>query len=1092
MNIFKELIAVDEEKNISITGLTDAFFCAYLYAYFDKYQKDILIVVPSLYEANQIYASLSNYKLDCLLFPMDDFLTSEAISISPDLKISRLECLNELINEKRKPKIVVTHLDGYLRFLPSKEKYKNAILSLSKGKSIDPKELTAKLVYMGYKRETLVTTTGELGVRGFVIDVFPLGETHPIRVEFFGDDIDSIRYFDENTQRSIREIKKITIRPNTEDLFDQVNDQPHKYLSVLNKKIVNIEDYLYNYTIFYKDIPQMQMAYEKMEEDAFRYHTNKDKLFPGKYFLPFNKLYKEDQIKYYTIDNYVKKGKVVSFDSKGIPDFHSDIHLIESYIQKNIREGYTICICVPKIKFKNIKQYLKTTFYETTIDQIKPNCVNLIDFQLDSGFQYAHYIFISSKELFKETPKNKYKTKLKYTSKINDINKLNIGDYIVHSIHGIGIYNGIKSLKKGDLIKDYLEILYQGKDKLYIPVEKIDLISKFCGKEGVVPKINKLGSSEWHKTKMRIREKVKNIASTLLKINAARELKDGYAFSKDTELQKQFEDEFPYTYTRDQEIATRQIKADMEKKAPMDRLLCGDVGYGKTEVAFRAMFKAVCDSKQVLYLCPTTILSNQIYENAKERFQNFPVNIGLLNRFTSHKETERILKALKDGTIDIVIGTHRILSKDIAPKDLGLLVIDEEQRFGVMHKEKIKQYKENIDVLTLTATPIPRTLQMSMVGLRSLSMIETPPVDRYPVQTYVIEENDQIVKDAIYKEMSRGGQVFLLYNQVESIETEAIKISNLVKDARVVFAHGQMPKLELEKRMQDFIDFKYDVMICTTIIETGIDIPNVNTLIIKNADRFGLAQLYQIRGRVGRSNKIAYAYLMYQGNKVLTETALKRLKVIQDFTELGSGFSIATRDLSIRGAGDILGSQQAGFIDSIGIDLYIKILNEEVEKLKGNIIEEEKETPPLIDVSTHIDDQYVEESDLKIEIHKLINQIDSSEKLEEIKSTIEDRFGKVSDDLLIYMYEEWFEKLSQKLEVKQVTKTKNFIALTFSEDISKRIDTEKLFMSAFTISKMFRFQSKNNQLQIILDTIKLEKHYIYYLIDLLEKIEFLD
>ena len=822
MNVFKELIAVDAEKNISITGLTDAFFCAYLYSYFDKYQKDILIVVPSLYEANKIYSSLSNYKLDCLLFPMDDFLTSEAISISPDLKITRLECLNELIFEKRKPKIVITHLDGYVRFLPTKEKYKNSILHLSKGQSIDPKKLVSKLTYMGYKRETIVTTTGELGVRGFVIDVFPLGESHPVRMEFFGDDIDSIRYFDENTQRSIREINKITIMPNTEDLFDQVTDQPHKYLSVLNKKIVNIEDYLYNYTIFYQDLSQLQLAYEKMEEDAFHYHTNKDKLFPGKYFFSFNQLYKEDQINYYTVDNYLKKGKLLSFDSKGIPDFHSDIHLIESYIHKSIKEGYTICLCVPKIKFKNLKKYLKISLYETTIDHVKTNCVNLIGFPLDSGFQYKNYIFISSKELFKETIKNKYKTKLKYTSKINDINKLNVGDYIVHSIHGIGIYNGIKSLKKGDLIKDYLEILYQGKDKLYIPVEKIDLISKFCGKEGVVPKINKLGSSDWHKTKMRIREKVKNIASTLLKINATRELKEGYAFSKDTELQKQFEEEFPYTYTRDQEIVTQQIKEDMEKKVPMDRLLCGDVGYGKTEVAFRAMFKAVCDSKQVLYLCPTTILSNQIYENAKERFQNFPVNIGLLNRFTSHKETQRILNALKEGTIDIVIGTHRILSQDIAPKDLGLLVIDEEQRFGVMHKEKIKQYKENIDVLTLTATPIPRTLQMSMVGLRSLSMIETPPIDRYPVQTYVIEENDQIVKDAIYKEMSRGGQVFLLYNKVESIETEAIKISNLVKDARVIFAHGQMSKLELEKRMQDFIDFKYDVMVCTTIIETGM------------------------------------------------------------------------------------------------------------------------------------------------------------------------------------------------------------------------------------------------------------------------------
>ncbi len=1092
MSIFQKLIEITHKENISITGLTDEFFCAYLYTYLKKYNQDILVVVPSLYEANKLYNSLGNYSSECLLFPMDDFLTSEAISISPDLKISRLECLNELIIAKREPKIVITHLDGYLRFLPCKEKYIQSIIALEKDQIIDPKKLVSQLIQIGYKRETLVTTTGEIGVRGFVIDIFPLGENHPVRIEFFGDEIESIRYFDENTQKSIAEVKKMVIRPNTEDIFDDNSFQAHKFLSITNKQLVNIEDYLHNYTVFYKDKNQLEAAYEKMEMEAFDYKIEKDKLFSGIYFLSFKNLYKDDAIKYYSIDNYFNDKNVISFDCKEVPDFHSDIHLIDAYINKQIKNQYTICICVKKSKFNNIKKYLSSSLYETTLENIKEHSINLVDFDLNSGFIYKKYIFISAKELFKEVSRIKYKTKLKYTSKINDINKLNIGDYIVHSIHGIGIYNGITSLKKGELIKDYLEILYKDKDKLYIPVEKIDFISKFCGKEGVVPKINKLGGNEWHKTKMRIRDKVRNIASTLLNIYANRKLKEGYAFSKDTDLQIEFEQEFPYEYTPDQELVTKQIKQDMESKIPMDRLLCGDVGYGKTEVAFRAMFKAVCDSKQVLYLCPTTILSNQVYENAKERFQNFPVSIGLLNRFTSGKQTKNIIDSLKNGTIDIVIGTHRILSEDVQPKDLGLLVIDEEQRFGVLHKEKIKQYKSNVDVLTLTATPIPRTLQMSMVGLRSLSMIETPPIDRYPVQTYVIEDNDQIVKDAIYKELSRGGQVFLLYNRVESIETEAKKIAHLVKDARVVFAHGQMNKLELETKMQSFIDGNYDVLVCTTIIETGIDIPNVNTLIIKDADKFGLAQLYQIRGRVGRSNKIAYAYLMYEGNRILTETALKRLNAIKDFTELGSGFSIATRDLSIRGAGDILGSQQAGFIDSIGIDLYIKILNEEVEKLKGNFVEEERDEPPFVDVSTHIDDDYVDDADLKIEIHKLINQIDSLEKLKEVKAIIEDRFGKVNEDLLIYMHEEWFEKISKTLEVEKVNKTKNFIDVVFSENISGKINVEKLFMDAFSISKMFRFQSKNNKLHIILDTIKLEKHYIYYLTKLMDSIEFLD
>ena len=529
----------------------------------------------------------------------------------------------------------------------------------------------------------------------------------------------------------------------------------------------------------------------------------------------------------------------------------------------------------------------------------------------------------------------------------------------------------------------------------------------------------------------------------------------------------------------------------MESSVPMDRLLCGDVGFGKTEVAFVAAFKAILDSKQVLFLCPTTILSNQHYENALQRFKNFPVSIGLLNRFTSPSEVKRILQGLRDGTIELVFGTHRLLSDDVVVKDLGLLVIDEEQRFGVMHKEKIKQYKTNVDVLTLTATPIPRTLQMSLVGIRSLSLIETPPVNRYPVQTYVIEENMQIIKDAIYKELSRDGQVFILFNRVQSIEEEQLKISNLVPEARIVVAHGQMTKNELEGRIIDFVDHKYDVLVCTTIIETGIDIPNVNTLIIIDADCFGLSQLYQIRGRVGRSDRFAYAYLMYNPAKVLTDTAIKRLNVIKEFTELGSGFSIATRDLSIRGAGDILGSEQAGFIDSVGIDLYLKMLNDEVN-LKKNIAvkdnDSEKDTMPLINVSTHIKDAYVSEDDLKIEIHRKINEIDSYDKFIAVKDELEDRFGRLDNDLIVYMYEEWFEKLAAKLKISKVRQTKNSIEMYFPKEVVSKLNTEDVFMDAFNISNMFRFIGRGNDLIIVLDIIKLERHPIYYLVELLDKI----
>ena len=534
----------------------------------------------------------------------------------------------------------------------------------------------------------------------------------------------------------------------------------------------------------------------------------------------------------------------------------------------------------------------------------------------------------------------------------------------------------------------------------------------------------------------------------------------------------------------------------MESSVPMDRLLCGDVGFGKTEVAFVASFKAILDSKQVLFLCPTTILSSQHYENALERFKNFPVNIGLLNRFTSPKEVLRIRNGLKDGTIDMVIGTHRLLSDDVKVKDLGLLIIDEEQRFGVAHKEKIKQYKTNVDVLTLTATPIPRTLQMSLIGIRSLSLIETPPINRYPIQTYVVEENKQILRDAIYKEMSRSGQVFILYNKVQSILEFSNRIQSLVPDARIGIAHGQLNKSELENTIYDFINYRFDILICTTIIETGIDIPNVNTLIIMDADHFGLSQLYQIRGRVGRSDKFAYAYLMYQPFKSLTETAIKRLNVIKEFTELGSGFSIATRDLSIRGAGDILGSEQAGFIDSVGIDLYLKILEEEVMRIQNQstISDDIEETDSsdakqLINVSTHIEDSYVSEDDLKIEIHKLINSISDESSFQRVKLELEDRFGKLNEDLIIYMYEEWFEKLVNRLGISAVHQNRNSIELVFPQNIVEKMDTEELFMDAFEVSNMFRFISKGSNLVIVLDIIKLDKHPIFYLVSLLNKID---
>jgi len=1092
LNIFDSMIDIVEINKIGLSGMTDEFFGVYINKLLSQNKKSILVVTSTLYEANQLYNSISNYTDSAYLFPMDDFLTSEAIAISPDLMVTRLETINSILTKDNC--VVVTNLMGYLRYLPTKEVYQSNIISLVENQEIDPKILAEKLYNMGYNRESIVTKTGEFAVRGFVIDIFPLGENNPIRIEFFGDTIESIRIFDEENQKSIKEIKSISLYPYSEFILDKNKDHAsmsQKYLKQLSEKVDSIYTYLNSPVVIYKDYSQLLKSYEMIEKECFNYRQEKDNDFFDDYMFSFLDMNPSNLVHLLTIDNILedKSVKILNFECKEISQFHENIEVINNYFKEQLYLNKKIIVCLKDYQVKNFVKVLEVPYILTDENNYVSNHVNIIQKNIGNGFSYKDYIVISDKDLFSSAvQKKKYKTQFKYSSKIKDINKLSIGDYVVHNVHGIGIYNGIKTLNVGTLVKDYLEVLYTGRDKLYIPVEKIDLISKYSGKEGIAPKVNKLGGTEWQKIKARVRNKVRDIADKLIKLYAERELKQGYAFQKDTDLQEKFESSFEYTETKDQLLAINQIKHDMESVVPMDRLLCGDVGYGKTEVAFRAMFKAVMDSKQVLYLCPTTILSNQHYHNALKRFAAFPVKIALLNRFTTQKEKNVIIDGLRDGTIDIVIGTHRLLSNDIKPKDLGLLVIDEEQRFGVAHKEKLKEYKTNIDVLTLSATPIPRTLQMSMVGIRSLSLIETPPVDRYPVQTYVIEENKQIIKDAIYKEMSRNGQVFLLYNRVETIEEKALEIQRLVPDARIICAHGQLSKEEIESRMLDFIDQKYDILLCTTIIETGIDIPNVNTLIILDADRFGLSQLYQIRGRVGRSNKIAYAYLMYKPEKVLTETAVKRLKAIKDFTELGSGFSIATRDLSIRGAGDILGSEQAGFIDSVGIELYLKILNEEVERLKGNIPKEEEllTEKPLLDVSTHISDNYTDDDNLKIEIHKKINQIDSYEKLLLIKEELEDRFGKIDETMLIYMYEEWFEKMAKNLEIEKVNKTRNSLELVFSEHMTKNIDGERLFRESFKITPMFRFKMLSNQLIVVLDTIKLEKHYIYYLVQLLE------
>ena len=1063
MDIFNDF---KYDNNIIIQGLTKELNTFYVQNLYNNTQKNILIVTSTLFEANQIFKNLKTYLDNVYLFPMDDFLTSVALAVSPEFKVKRLETLDKI---KEKKSIVITNLTGYLRYLPDINVKDKLNLEITKSTKINREKLEEILDKYGYNKETLVTTTGEYAVRGYVIDIFLINEEHPIRIEFFGSNIDSIRYFNESTQLSIKQLDSINITPNKE---------------VTTTKNSSIYDYLKEpITIFYNR-SQIENSYKKMLEDIINYNKEIDS--NEKYMFDFEEINPNYQIFINTFENENSKN-ALTFTSKEIENFNSNYDKLKDFVNSKIIKKKTVIFCLSKdSQIKIIKELFPDAIVTKNIIN---NSINIINKQINNGFEYKDYVVIGEFDIEKvHSTSIKYKNNYHIGKKIKDIDSLSLGDYVVHRQHGIGIYNGIITLNTSGIKKDYLQINYKDTDKVYIPVEKISSIYKYSDKDGTKPKINKLNSTSWAKTKQTLQKKIKDISEELIKLYSIRNSIKGEAYVPN-ELESQFDSEFEYELTRDQEKVINEIYRDLDSVVPMDRLLCGDVGFGKTEVAFRAIFRTVLNNKQVCYLCPTTILSKQQYESALNRFKNYPVEIALLNRFTTSKEVKRIKEGLKTGVIDIVFGTHRLLSDDIEYKKLGLLIVDEEQRFGVTHKEKIKKYKNDVNVLTLSATPIPRTLKMAMSGLRDLSVIDTPPVNRYPVQTYVLQENDVIIRDAIYKELSRNGQVFILYNKVETIENEVEKIKKLVPEARIKYAHGQMSKTELDDIMTEFTEYEFDILVCTTIIETGIDIQNANTLIIIDADYFGLAQLYQIRGRVGRSDKIAYAYLLYNKSKVLNETSVKRLQAIKEFTELGSGYRIAMRDLSIRGAGDIIGSEQAGFVDTVGISLYMKMVEEEIKRLNGEKVEEEDDKPALVNVETAIDDNYVKDEELKIEIHQKINEIDSYEKLLDTKKELEDRFGKVSSELEVYMYEEWFEKISEDLKITKVIQNERFVEIELPEEISSQTKGDKLFLESYNINPNFKFRYFNKRIIISLPLKGLEKHFLYYFVPLLNIIK---
>jgi len=1033
-------------KNGSITyGLTNELIAFFVVELFKKENKNIILVTSNLYEGNKIFNTIKNHTEDVSMFPMDDFITSKVVAMSPEFQLGRLNTLDKL---KECNQIVVTNLMGYLKYLPKKDVKDNITLRIDE--EIKYSELIDKLIEFGYKRESLVTTTGEFSVRGFIIDIYPINEEHPIRIEFFGNQIESIRQFDENTQRKIKDINEIKIKS-----FQEIE--------------TTLKDSLYNYSndgiVIYLNKEQIDVAYKKLSEEIIDYKESNE--LDEKYMFELNEITPKYELYIDTINNPTE------ITSSELPSFNEDFDYLKDTVYKWNKEN------------KEVYFYLSKDSEIKIIKELIPNA-NIIKQKINKGFIIDNIVCIGENDIG-----NHHNIPIKYTNnlhigkKIKNYNDLEKGDYIVHINHGIGVYNGLVTLTKEGLKKDYIQLLYDGNDKIYIPVEKINSIYKYSGKDSIKPKLNKLNSSSWAKTKTYIKAKAKDISKELLSLYAKRAQVKGVAY-KDYVEQDLFASAFEHTETRDQLKAINEINNDLNSEVPMDRLLCGDVGFGKTEVAMRAIFKTIINNMQVMYLCPTTILAKQQFNVIKERFKDIPVEIRLLNRFTTSKETKEIVDKLSKVHIDILVGTHRLLSDDIKPNKLGLLVVDEEQRFGVKHKEKIKEFKNDVNVLTLSATPIPRTLKMALSGLRDLSIIDTAPVNRYPVQTYVVADNDLLVKDAIYKELSRKGQIFILYNKIDGLEKIVDKIKRIVPEARVTYAHGQMKKEELESIMDDFVNYKYDILICTTIIENGIDISNANTLIVYDADHFGLGQLYQIRGRVGRSDRIAYAYLLYDNKKMLNEIAVKRLQSIKEFTELGSGYKIAMRDLSIRGAGDIFGSDQAGFVDSVGISLYMKLIEDELKKAKGEYVEEDDEdNKNLIEVSTHIKDDYVSDEDIKIEIHQKINEIDSIEKLNEVKEELEDRFGKIDKDMEIYMYEEWFTNLCKMLNINKINKTERFVEIVLPEELSNNIKGDKLLFETMSISTKFNLKYIHKNIIVTLFYKGLDNHYIYYLVKLL-------
>ncbi|HHW80010.1 MAG TPA: transcription-repair coupling factor [Acholeplasmataceae bacterium] len=1063
-------------------------FNAYLITeYFYMKNTTVFVVFPHLHEAQKMYDLLGTINnTDDILFYPNDPLVSKVVSLSSEeFSNERLYTIDKLISGNNY--IVVTTYEALEIQQMALEKHLSSRITIKINDDYNVNELIDTLTNIGYKREYTVEKNGDFSVRGGIIDVFPRGSINPYRLDFFGNNVESIKLFDVDNQRSFKTVESVEITPFSELFFKN---------SELAEATNKIKNYYQKEELEKSDIDRLYLDLEELEnrinistktkyiEFFNNTKTNILNYSDHKNVITINMHETETTPTYdASIDNngiYLENANDLMVYSPSSYDGELDLFY---YDYLNIYQDYQINIAI------NNKKYLSTIvdyFNDKNIDVFSNNKIKISN-DIKGSFYLPNIkkLYLDDQVLFNAKAKRmvRYRSVLNKSTKIREISELNEGDYVVHYDFGIGKYLGLKTMELSGQKRDYLHIVYKDNEALYVPMEQIELVLKYSSYDGIVPPISKMGGRAWKNTKTSVKKKIKDFSDQLLKLYAEREQAEGFIFKRFPELENEFALDFEFEETIDQNVAIENVLKDMEKSSPMDRVIIGDVGFGKTEVAMRAAFRAILNNKQVLYLVPTTVLARQHYYSFKERFEKFGATVELMSRFVTNKSQNETIKRLKAGFVDIVIGTHRLLSNDIKFKDLGLLIIDEEQRFGVLHKERIKEIKINVDTLTLTATPIPRTLQMSIMGIKDLSRIETPPLNRYPIQTYVIPRDDAIVQEAIRREMARGGQTFYLFNRVTGMEGMVHRLKKLIPEASIVYAHGKMNKNELEDTLNDFIEDRNDVLVATTIIETGIDIPNTNTIIIHDADKLGLSQLYQVRGRVGRSDRIAYAYLTFESNKILKDESQKRLKALEEFTALGSGYKIAMRDLAIRGAGDILGKEQSGFIDSVGMELYTKLLEEVLYN---------KEAPKVVaedDIYTkrHIDPNYIEKDSVRIEIHKKVSSLNTMSDCEDLKIELEDRFGKVDLDLILYMYEKLFKKLSNKIGVKKVSHKKDEVKLIISADKSQLIDGNKLFLLANTFKYPIRLGYLREEIQITFNLSDASEHWLYLTAIFLDK-----